>query len=171
MEIGSRHAPYVRRNILTLTAVLLGSLSLPIVGHAAGEPPTVARLTVGHAAFWDGAYVESGNVHTVCGVDGPCFDYGLDLAGGGGRLRVAIDIPIARRDSFDIEVSDPAGEVVTSASASNAFNAEAFADKPVAGRWNVRVIPRGGTQTPFPAASQVGGSCAGDGEVGEADAA
>lgn len=53
-------------------------------------------------------------------VTGPCFTWPLVVAGGGGRLRVAIDTPL-RSNTFKLEVVDPAGKV-TSVANNNAFN-------------------------------------------------
>ena len=73
---------------------------------------------------------------------GECFEYPLRLAKGGARLRVAIDTP-SREDSFQFQLIDPAGGVAASQSNSNQFNEEAFVSTPAAGRWTVRVVPKG----------------------------
>ena len=138
--------------IRLLVLVALGALALPAVARAAGPQP-VAWLTRNGSVFWNGGYVENANVprlggSDLCGTGGPCFTYLVGVAEPGWRLRVAIDIP-ARDDSFDVELFDPGGAEVTTASASNQFNAEAFVAHPAIGSWTVRVVPRGATYTSF----------------------
>lgn len=100
-------------------------------------------LHPGDMAFWDGGFVEAGNVRSadLCGVAGPCFEFPLVLQAGGARLRVAIDTP-SREDTFKIEVIGPDGAVVASTTNGNQFNAEAFAAEPAVGPYVVRVLPQ-----------------------------
>ena len=143
----------MRRSLGTLLVVVaLGGLALPAAARAASPQP-VAWLGRDGSVFWDGGYVENADVPSVagsdqCGTGGPCFSYPLGVAEPGWRLRVAIDIP-SRDDSFDVELFDPGGSQVASASASNQFDAEAFVEHPVTGVWTVRVVPRGATYTTF----------------------
>jgi hypothetical protein len=124
----------------------LGAGLLAIAAPAAAAGP---GLGPGESAFWDGETV-SGNVERaeLCGVQGPCFSYPLDLAVPGARLRVAIDTP-SREDSFQFDVIDPTGAVAASERNSNQFNEEVFVKSPAAGAWTVRVIPKGATRAFF----------------------
>jgi hypothetical protein len=98
-------------------------------------------LGLGQAAFWKGG-------HVVDAATTDAFSWPLTIAAGGARLRVAIDTP-SRQDSFQVDVVDPAGVVASSATNSNQFNAEAFVDKPAAGKWTIRVTPVEATDAPF----------------------
>jgi hypothetical protein len=101
--------------------------------------PAVRALPVDSALFWDGGFVESGT---------DPFEFPLDVAPGGARLRVAIDTP-SREDTFTVELVSPGGSVAATAENANQFNDEAFAPKPAGGRWLVRVTPAGATRASF----------------------
>lgn len=118
--------------------------------HTVRAADAPLSLAVGQARFWPGGHIESGSVDdpVLCDVVAPCPTWPLELAEGGRRLRVAIDTP-SREDSFDVELLDPTGAVKATGSASNQFNGEAFAERPDAGRWTVRVVPRGATDASF----------------------
>jgi hypothetical protein len=115
----------------------------------AGVAKVVGTLVPGTSVFWAGSkvgsYTErlSGLPATVSGdclEAGKCFTYSLKLAKpGGARLRVAIDVP-ERRDSFRFTAVDPKGNT-TSDFNFNAFDAELFVDKPMAGMWKIVVAP------------------------------
>ncbi|MFL5843736.1 MAG: hypothetical protein ACJ762_03515 [Solirubrobacteraceae bacterium] len=109
-----------------------------------------APLAPGRFRFWNGATVASGNVRdeSLCDVAGPCFAWPLNVAAGGKRLRVAIDIPM-RDDTFALTLIDPAGAVAGSASTDNAFDGEVFADDPAAGLWTVKVVPESASDAAF----------------------
>jgi len=117
-------------------------------------------LGVGDARFWNGDTIRSGDVARteLCDVQAPCPSWPLDVASGGERLRVAIDTP-SREDGFRIDLVAPDGKV-TSASASNQFNGEAFVARPAAGRWTVRVVPRGATDAWFRMRAKLEGATA-----------
>jgi hypothetical protein len=127
-----------------LAALVSSGVALP------AESKTAVSLRVGHAAFWPGPFVSGGDVQdsSLCDTAGPCWAWNVKLAGGGKRLRVAIDVP-ARDDPFGIEVIDPSGEIVASGSNDNAFNAELFVANPTPGMWHVRVRPTGASSTHF----------------------
>lgn len=132
-----------RRWIGILGALLvLGSGVTAVRSHAATP---VASLSAGKSAFWNGAYVESAYADApgaaACSVE-KCYDYALELAGGGYRLRVAIDTP-DRANEFELDLLDPTGAQVASASNSGQtqFDMEVFALHPAAGTWTVRVVP------------------------------
>jgi len=107
-------------------------------------------LRRGDAVFWNGGQVDDGQmqVAALCEVTGPCFSYGLTLAEGGHRLRVAIDTP-SREDSFEIAIVASDGTLLGSAENSNMFNAEAFAAAPKAGKYMVTVRPIEATDASF----------------------
>jgi hypothetical protein len=113
----------------------------------AETPPTgPVRLSLDQGRFWYAGQIEDGNVPDVslCDVVAPCPTFELDVPAGGRRLRVAYDTP-SREDSFDLQAIAPDGTVTTQ-SGSNVFNAELFVNKPAAGRWKVRIVPKGATQ-------------------------
>src|SRR5437764_153963 len=60
--------------------------------------------------FWQGPTVPSGDVPgaAACGVTGSCYVWPLRVAGGGWRLRVALDTPL-RSNTFELDVVDPTG--------------------------------------------------------------
>jgi hypothetical protein len=126
----------------------------PFAGTVAAAPADAAAapidLPLGGTAFWDGPTIASGDVPdpSLCGVAGPCPTYGLRLADGGARLRVALDTP-SRDNSFEFQLIDPSGTVAASETLSNQFDGEAFVTKPAAGLWTVRVIPHGVSDASF----------------------
>ncbi len=115
------------------------SAAMPRLEQASGP----VGLHPDDGVFWNGAFVESGTVvdASLCDVLGPCFEYPLELAASGARLRVAIDTP-SREDTFVVQILDPAGAVVASTSNQNQFNAEVFLAEPAAGAYSVRVLPQ-----------------------------
>lgn len=121
---------------------IVGGLCALVIAVApvSGSELKTAPLAVGQAMFWKGVHVDSGNVQdgSACGAD--CPTWGLAIAPGGSRLRVALDTP-SREDTFGVELLDPSGKVVASAATNNQFDTEAFVDKPAAGTWTVRVVP------------------------------
>jgi hypothetical protein len=127
---------------LFCSALLVAVVAAP-AARAEAPPSTPVPLAVGEARFWLGGQIASGDLPdpSFCDVLAPCPSFELDLAGGGRRLRVAYDTP-ARTNSFELELTAPDGRVTT-VSGSNVFNAEAFVEKPAAGKWRVRVIPQG----------------------------
>ena len=133
-----------------VAAIVLLATALPAGGLARRADPGPIDLAPGESAFWDGATVGDGAVHSsgMCGVTGPCFKYLLRLAGGAWRLRVAIDTP-SRQDSFELDLIDPSGEVAASSAETNVFDQEAFVPTPAAGTWTVRVLPVDATDAFF----------------------
>ena len=140
-----------------LSPVLLGALPLgaaPASAHEAAPRATAAdapmALAVEQARFWPGGSIAEGNVPDsgLCDVVAPCPTWTLQVAEGGRRLRVALDTP-SREDSFDVELLGPDGAVAAVGSASNQFDGEAFAARPAAGAWTVRIVPKGATAAPF----------------------
>jgi len=131
--------------LLTTVLVLLSGIALP--GLAAETSKT---LKVGQPLFWDGAYIDSGDIQddALCDIAAPCPTWKLVVAGQSARLRVAIDTP-SREDTFGLELLDPSGAVVASASNSNQFNTEAFVPTPAPGSWTVRVVPQGVDKASF----------------------
>ena len=122
------------RKLVLLVALVASSLALPAI---AAVPPRA--LALDGALFWDGGFVAQGTAP---------FEYPLQVAPGGARLRVAIDTP-SREDTFVLDLVDPKGVVKGSAENGNQFNDEAFVEKPAAGRWIVRVTPSGATRASF----------------------
>jgi hypothetical protein len=145
----------VRAKLLRILTVA----TLLLVGGGAGVATTEAQarapiaLPLGEAAFWDGGYVQSADVDlpgaAACQVE-QCFDYPLKVAAGGYRLRVAIDTP-DRANEFELDLLDPSGSQVTSASNSGQtqFDMEVYALHPAAGTWTVRVVPQQVTNSSF----------------------
>ncbi len=136
---------------LMATAVLVATLTATTGGiaHAAPEP-VVGVIGAGQGIFWKGAKVggTSDKIGTIpssavagCHEPGPCFSYKLRLAQPGARLRVAIDSP-GRRDLYKLTVLDPDGNTAAETENLNAFNAEAFVEKPTKGLWTVTVAPQ-----------------------------
>ena len=129
--------------------VLVGCLVLTTGASALtarATPTPLITLTLGHPAFWSGAYVPSAQTPLsgaeACQVE-QCYSYALHVPAGGWRLRVAIDTP-DRANEFELDLLDPHG--VQQASESNAaqtqFDMEVYALHPAAGRWTVRVVPQ-----------------------------
>ena len=117
--------------------------SAPVYTATPGAQPTRSSApSIWNGIFWDGTTV-SGEVkdsHLCDTQAGPCLTYPLDVPAGGARLRVALDTP-QRTNTFNVDLIDPSGSVVTSFGTSNSFDAEGFVSHPAAGRWTVRVMP------------------------------
>jgi hypothetical protein len=130
--------------ILPLAVLLALAVAAPFA-RAEAPPTAPLTLTLDQGRFWYGGQIANGDVPdpSMCDVDAPCPTFELKVPAGGYRLRVAYDTP-SREDSFDLQVIAPDGTVTTE-SGSNVFDAEAFVDKPAAGTWKVRVIPKGAT--------------------------
>jgi hypothetical protein len=128
---------------------VIGAVLLVVVGAvmaSAAPPVAVIRLPIDRAAFWNGDYVEDEHTHlpgaAACHVV-TCYDYPLQVAAGGWRLRVALDTP-DRSSQFELDVIDPSGTVQATATnpLESEFDLEDFVTQPVAGRWVARVIPQ-----------------------------
>ena len=130
------------------TGLIIGLFALAVGVVPARGTETGVPLAVGQAMFWKGGYVTSGMVQdsSMCGSD--CPTWKLNVAPGGERLRVALDTP-SREDTFGVELIDPSGSVVSSAATNNQFDAEAFAEKPTAGTWTIRVVPEQVSEAAF----------------------
>ncbi|HET6794824.1 MAG TPA: lysyl oxidase family protein [Acidimicrobiales bacterium] len=132
------------RFVLLAVATLVFGGGVFAVTTTAAVP--VARLGVGQAAFWSGAYVADAYTDlpgaAACQVE-QCYRYPLQVAAGGYRLRVAIDTP-DRANEFELDLLDPSGNQVATASnpGESQFDMEVFATHPVAGFWTVRVVPQ-----------------------------
>lgn len=120
-----------------MLVALVATGSLYATGATAG--PVARTLAPDGALFWEGGYVESGTEP---------FEYPIEVAPGGARLRVAIDTP-SREDTFRVDVVAPDGAVAATAENANQFNDEAFVEDPPAGTWLVRVTPAGATLASF----------------------
>lgn len=117
-------------------------------GAKADSQPS-SRLELDDSTFWDGGDIEAAQVvHSAACNTATCPTYTLDLVAGARRLRVGIDTP-SRADTFAIELIDPSGAMVASATNSNQFNSEAMALDPVAGQWTVRIRPENISDTSF----------------------
>jgi hypothetical protein len=138
--------------LLTVVSMLLVVGGAGVATHIAEAGPPIA-LPLGHAAFWDGGYVESANVDlpgaAACEVE-RCFIYPLQVAKGGYRLRVAIDTP-DRANEFELDLLDPSGaQVASEANAGQTqFDMEIYAMHPAGGTWTVRVVPQMVTNSTF----------------------
>lgn len=133
----------------------------------------LGRVQVGQPLFWEGAAFaptapavsQLALGSAACGLAVQCHDYRVELAGGGDRLRVAVD-QTRICDVLDLEVLDPRGRVaaagttdtldyaaptearalgVSSAQADKlglacGFSTELFVDRPAAGTWTLRVV-------------------------------
>lgn len=91
------------------------------------------RLRVGGTAFVTGP----GSAPNACPA-ARCWDYVLDVARGGTRLRLGVDHVLVG-DVFTVEVSDPAGDDTTFGPGDSLYSAERLFDDPAPGRWRVRV--------------------------------
>jgi hypothetical protein len=133
------------RNRFPLAGLLLALLVVPSIARAEAPPTGPLALALDQGRFWYAGQIEDGNVPDagLCDVVAPCPTFELKVPAGGHRLRVAYDTP-SREDSFDLQVTAPDGTMTTE-SGSNVFDAEAFVDKPAAGTWKVRVVPKGAT--------------------------
>ena len=108
-----------------------------------------SRLNLDDSTFWDGGDIAAAQIANSAACDPTtCPSYTIDLVAGGRRLRVGIDTP-SRADTFAIELTDPSGAMVASATNSNQFNSEAMALDPVAGQWTVRIRPENISDTSF----------------------
>lgn len=139
-----------------MLGILIGlGLLAPLVARAADPPgpPLVGALGVGASTFWPGGHIASARVpaglgRSACGTVTTCWEWSLALAGGGSRLRVAIDTP-SREDSFRFYALDPTGAEAGSESNANQFNAELFVPEPAAGTWTIVVVPATATDATF----------------------
>jgi hypothetical protein len=128
------------------SAVLLLGAGTAVSSAAPAPPVRPIHLPVGVAAFWNGGYVGDAHTHlpgaVACQVVA-CFDFPLQVAAGGWRLRLALDTP-DRSSEFELDLVDPSGTVQDTATnpAESEFNLEDFAVHPTAGRWIARVIPQ-----------------------------
>ena len=136
------------RNALLAALALAGGVGVPAARALGAEPSLMLRA--GQARFWDGAYIDSGDIQddSMCNVAAPCPTWPLRVADRAARLRVALDTP-SREDTFGLELIDPSGAVVASSSNSNQFDTETFALTPAVGTWTVRVVPQGVDKAAF----------------------
>ena len=131
-----------------LVASFVSCLAVVAATAAHATDPAAERpvsLDVGEVAFWDGGYVVSAQTtelpsDVACAV-AQCYSWTVHVAPHGWRLRAALDTP-SREDTFTLELFDPKGELVDSASDNTVFDEEVFAHRPAAGDWTVRVVPR-----------------------------
>src|SRR5882757_5066034 len=96
----------------------VGVCALIAPGIASAAVENVATLDEGGTAFWPGAFVSSAMVDdsSLCGVTGPCFDYGLNVTAAHAKvLRVAVSTS-DDSNGWDMQLLDPAGNVVSSGS-------------------------------------------------------
>lgn len=139
--------------ILTLATALV----IP-AGARAADPPLVAALHAGEAAFWEGGYVGSSPTHSLptpsnaqldrCATIDPCFRYSLELLETGTTLRVGFETQ-ARDDGFEIFVRKPDGTLGARVSNNNQYNVEAFVQAPPAGLYEITVAPYSADWAPF----------------------
>jgi lysyl oxidase len=128
--------------VCCLTLITTGAVSRA-AGSTEGKP---IELRVGQAAFWNGAYVLDQHTQlpgtASCAVS-TCYDYPVQVAAGGWRLRVALDTP-DRSNQFELDLIDPSGTVRAAANnpLQSQFDMEVFATHPSAGRWTARVVPQ-----------------------------
>ena len=131
------------RNVV-VTATVIASLvfaASSAVAHDGPSPTAVdGPLKVGASRFWVGPTL-SGSM-SACGKG--CASWPLEVSPGGARLRVALDTPV-RSNTLELLLIDPNGNK-TSATNSNAFDAEVFVNRPNAGKWTVEVFPQGATR-------------------------
>jgi hypothetical protein len=119
--------------------VVIASLAstLGMAGGAAAESPPIAKLKVGSTAFWTGTPLAVGD----------SVAYTIEVAPGGTRLRVAIDVP-DRTDELRFLLEGP-GDQQVEAATTYSFNVEAFAVDPASGRWTITVHSDMDEATPF----------------------
>lgn len=165
----------MKRSWLTafLTAALLASGYVTAVRAEGPVPNGAIALDVGNTVFWDGPMIElaglgsddgSGNFTTNPGLGAlkvnqcspaveaiadrsDCFDYFIDVAAGGGELRVAVEHP-SNFDSIGIVLVDPdgdvaasdTGEALTALPGQNLYSAEVIVASPSPGRWRATVV-------------------------------
>ena len=141
----------MRRLVASLTVCLVAAVSTAAhAGDSAGQRPV--SLSVGAAAFWNGGYVDSAQTtdlpDAVACASTRCYSWTMRVAPQGWRLRVALDTP-SRANTFTLELIDPNGVLVATASENTVFDEEVFAHRPIAGDWTVRVIPRDDSEASF----------------------
>lgn len=114
---------------------------LPLVS----EVPSmhVGTLSPGDELFWDGTTVED-SLNPAFTAEGcevnplvSCFDYTIDVAPGGERLRVAHSDP-EMMDIYELFLYDP--NDINVGSGSSWYSYELFAYNPIPGSWRVRVV-------------------------------
>lgn len=141
--------------LVVLVAAMTTLLSATPSAHSADSP--LARLSPGESVFWKGPFVDRAVVGSreVCGVAGPCWSYELDVKpGAASRLRVAIDWT-TNTNAYNLELTDPSGQVVARERGRGAWSNEVFATDPAPGSWTVTVIPEDVTASSFRARAKV----------------
>lgn len=133
-----QHMPAFRtRPILAAAAVALASVPLSAPDAVTRIRPL--RLAVGGTAFVTGP----GDAPNLCPAPAdPCWDYVLDVARGGERLRLGVDHVVVG-DVFTVTVTSPDDETVTFTPGESLYSAERLFDSPAAGRWTLRVTAQG----------------------------
>jgi hypothetical protein len=117
--------------------LLAAIMGLALAAPAAGaDRPGAVALTPGEAAFWSGPPA-GGSACT--GDEGPCWEYALDVAPGGWRLRIAIDRP-SLVGKLTVDVVGPGGGSASFEADVGLYSAESFVS-PRVGRWRLRVTP------------------------------
>jgi len=159
------------RRIRTTAAMITCLLVLSIGASPAGATPgpsgsdgramPIGSLEMSHVGslevggpglFWDGPHIERAVVFwELCGIQGTCYGYDIDVPNAGSRLRVLLDVP----DLFDhwaFALVPPGGRTVeplvydpsTMDKADvtlNEWTFELWVDDPAPGTWQAIVVP------------------------------
>lgn len=114
----------------------------------------------GEGLFWEGPHLEREVVFwELCGIQGPCYGYDIEVAEGGSRLRVLLDVP----DLFDhwaFALVPPGGRTVEplvydpssmdkADLTTNEWTSELWVDDPTPGTWQAIVVPVDVTDASF----------------------
>lgn len=132
-------------------AVLAMALPLSAVQDAgAGDVVWTKELRPEKPLFWETADLGKDRPGTpeLCGIEGPCPEFILNLVGAGERLRVALDHDdvnnLIRLQLFQPgDDANPVAEQTTSNTGGpdHFQSAEVFASTPAPGSWRVRIVP------------------------------
>lgn len=129
--------------------VLAGLIANPAAVDA-GAPSL--QLKPDKPLFWDAADLggRRAGVPELCGIEGPCPEFLLDVSAPGGRLRIAVDHDNVD-DIIELQLFAPGGtepvaqqstsNLIVGQSGANFQAAEVFAPRPALGAWRVRIVP------------------------------
>jgi hypothetical protein len=130
--------------------MLCAATAIAVCGApAAAADQLVGSLGEGQSVFWPGAFVSSARVTdpSLCGVQGPCFDYKIAVTSGHAKVLRAALASADDSNGWGLHLLDPSGHEVSYGSTytlggvAEDFDVEVWAHNPAPGEWTVRVVP------------------------------